>query len=292
MHSLLTTRVPGPLSPTSWRDRWQAQKQALLATPGYGSPDQYWNTERNVTDLYAKSRKKQSWQEKSAAQREAMTIPDGARVLDIGGGTGTLAIPLAARGCEVTVVEPSRVMREELAKNIRDAGLESVIVLPCRWEDCNPDDLGDPFETVIASYSLAMPDIGTAIGKMQACSRGTVSLFWFLTPPFWSRVSSDLWPFLHGAAYPGEPLADCLWQVLHEMGIMARLTIEKKKPSRYLSVDELVRDTFQRLNCTTPGQEEILRNYFSMILRQDGDGFVYPYDSYSAHLQWSTGHTA
>jgi SAM-dependent methyltransferase len=39
----------------------------------------------------------------------------GARVADLGAGTGHLAIPLAERGLAVTAVEPARAMREALA---------------------------------------------------------------------------------------------------------------------------------------------------------------------------------
>ena len=45
------------------------------------------------------------------AQLEAMQIPPGSTVLDIGTGPGTLAVPLALAGCDVTVVEPSAGMR-------------------------------------------------------------------------------------------------------------------------------------------------------------------------------------
>ena len=138
-------------------------------------------------------------------QLKAMQIPAGARVLDIGGGTGTHAIPLAAGGCNVTVIEPSVVMREELHKNLASSGAGSVTVIPSRWEDVSLSEPGDPFDAVIASYSLSMMDIGEALEKMQVCCRGTVHLFWFLSPPSWARVSRDLWPMIHGREYPVNP---------------------------------------------------------------------------------------
>jgi len=263
-------------------------KRSRLATPGFESAGAYWSNRKNVTDLYVKSRTRHSWQGKVDAQFKAMNIPAGARVLDIGAGTGTHAVPLAVQGCDITVIEPSAAMREELQKNLSSSGAGPITVIPARWEDVSPAELGDPFDIVMASYSLSMEDIGDAIGKMQACCRDTVHLFWFLTPPSWARVSRDLWSRLYGREYPGEPLADCLWQVLYEMGIYANMTTERKNETVYQTIDEVVLEYSQRLNCSTKAQEGILKTYFAQQLQPCTKGFILGGASYSAHIWWKT----
>jgi SAM-dependent methyltransferase len=54
------------------------------------------------------------WPEALADRLAALAGGPGARVADLGAGTGLLALPLAARGLHVTAVEPARAMIEEL----------------------------------------------------------------------------------------------------------------------------------------------------------------------------------
>ncbi|NLD57085.1 MAG: class I SAM-dependent methyltransferase [Methanomicrobiales archaeon] len=262
-------------------------KLARIHMPGLVPAGRYWNNKKNVMNLYVKSRTREAWQGKLDTQLRAMGIPSGARVLDIGGGTGTHAIPLAKSGCDVTVIEPSEAMREILQANLSCVPEGQVKVIPSQWEEIALEELGTPFDVVIASYSLAMVDIGEALEKMHACSRGAVHLFWFLTPPAWERVSGDLWPLLHGETYHGEPLADCLWQVLHEMGIHARLTTERKAETVYADPGEAVLEYCQRLNCTTAAQQEVLKAYFASVLQARNNGFTLGGASYSAHISWN-----
>jgi S-adenosylmethionine-dependent methyltransferase len=56
----------------------------------------------------------------AARQRRAGRDP---RVLDVGGGSGTLAVPMAAAGCVVTVVEPSPNALATLHRRTEEAGV-------------------------------------------------------------------------------------------------------------------------------------------------------------------------
>ena len=277
----------GTCTAGSWREQWRQLKLAHCAVPNYGNNKQFWDNKKNVQTVYMKNRDKN--QQQTEMRIKAMEIPDGSRVLDIGAGPGTFAIPLAARGCAVTVVEPSSVMRETLAERIRQDNISSVTVIPKRWEDVGPIELGEPFDVVIASYSLTMMDIAEAVAKMQECCRGTVHLFWFLTPPSWAKVNKDLWPRIHGGEFPGEPMADWLWQVLIEMGIYANLLVESKSaPSLYPTFDDAAGEYIQRLKCTSPEHEEIVKNYLHSVLRQKDTGFELGEETLGAHIWWNT----
>ena len=51
-------------------------------------------------------------------QLEAYLPPQPARVADVGGGSGHQTIPLARRGYEVTILDPSQAMLEEARRNL------------------------------------------------------------------------------------------------------------------------------------------------------------------------------
>lgn len=269
----------------SWRERWRQLKLAHCSVPNYGTSKQFWDNKKNVQTVYMKGRERNKHQ--TEARLKAMAVPDGSRVLDIGAGPGTFAVPLAARGCTVTVVEPSQVMREALAERIIKENISGISVIPKRWEDVGAEELGEPYDVVIASYSLTMMDIAEAVEKMQDCCRGTVHLFWFLTSPAWAKVNKDLWPLLHGGEFPGEPTADWLWQVLIEMGIYANLAVESKSPAAFFpTFKDAAGEFVQRLNCTTPAHEETMKNYLHAVLQRNGDGFVLGEETLGAHIWW------
>ncbi|MEN6611372.1 MAG: class I SAM-dependent methyltransferase [Methanoregulaceae archaeon] len=268
-----------------WREQWRQCKLARMAVPNYGNSSKFWGDKKKVHTSYMKGR--EEGRRTMEKRLEVLNIPDGSRILDIGAGPGPLAVPLAERGCQVTAVEPSPVMREALAEHMKERNVQNITVIPRRWEEVGPADLGEPFDVVIASYSLVMLDMGDAVAKMDAVAGGTVHLFWFLTSPGWAQVNRDLWPLLHGGHFPGEPTADWIWQILHEMGIHANLTVEPGVHSpTYASTEEAVQEFLGRLNCTTPAHEEILRSYLEATLLHRDNGYVLPGETFGAHIWW------
>jgi 16S rRNA A1518/A1519 N6-dimethyltransferase RsmA/KsgA/DIM1 with predicted DNA glycosylase/AP lyase activity len=85
-----------------------------------------------VTKLYVRSRSRSPWLEKMDERLKSMHIPTCARVLDIGGGSEALAIPLAAQGREVMVIEPSVTMREDLEKKLASSSAGPLEMIPKR----------------------------------------------------------------------------------------------------------------------------------------------------------------
>ena len=88
-------------------------------------------------------------------------VHPGWRVLDIGGGSGVLTIPLLRSGCRVTVVEPSEVMRAYLTAETEARGVRADRIIASPWEDVAAGD-AEGFDLVVASNSLHLTKIGTS----------------------------------------------------------------------------------------------------------------------------------
>jgi SAM-dependent methyltransferase len=289
MKTLTPIDIPGSERPclpgTYWRDRWKQQRLARLAVMRHNSTDSFWNDRKRLSDHFI--RNLDSWRREAEERIVRMGIRDGSRVLDIGAGTGTLAVPLAAHGCDVVVVEPAEAMREALGIYAKQQQTDPVTVIPRRWEDVIPEDLGKPFDVVFASYSLMITEIEPAIRKMQAACAGQVHLFWFLTQPYTARLNTALWPKVHGAEFPGEPTADCLWQALVEMEIYANLEMEQScEPAYFPMIGDAVKDFCKRLSCTTAEQERAVREYCETSLARTDRGFRVAGEALGAHIWW------
>ncbi|MEI6293119.1 MAG: class I SAM-dependent methyltransferase [Methanomicrobiales archaeon] len=272
-----------------WINVWKERKLRQLSTPHYSKSIDFWSDEENVRRLYLYDKKGRA--NLVMEQLGGIKVYPGAKVLDIGAGPGTLAVPLARRGCKVTVVEPSPVMVSALRDYQASEKVEEIHIIEKRWEDVTVEELGGPFDIVIASYSLSMVDIDEAVRKMDAVCSGTAYLFWFLKPSPSSEVLFDLWPKVHGVPYYYEPKADCLLMALLQMGIYPNFEVLKSNHRhRYLTIGDATADFHRRMACTDEHQDKIIRNYLRTKLTMIGNEFQLRGSSYGAKIWWTKAH--
>lgn len=272
----------------TWADTWREKKQKHLLSIDIGHEGDFWLQPDNVSRYLRNARGQ--YGEVIEEQIRGMVIPPNARVLDIGSGPGTLAVPLAKQGCLVTIVEQAPLMCSACEEYRLAEGADPITIVNTRWEDVSQDKLGGPFDVVIASFSLTMKDIANAMKTIQEAVSGRVYIFWFLTPPSWAEVMHDLWIPLHNKPYFHTPLADCLWNVLYEMGIYANVEVmDPAPPHRYESAEEAADQYYGRLECTQEWQKEVVLSYFRDRLIPSGDGgFHFGGGNRNAKIWWDT----
>ena len=149
-----------------------------------------------------------------------------ADVLDVGGGAGRFALPLATRARHVTVVEPSVDSVEVLTTRAAEAGLANITVINEPWEEAEAPSA----DVVLCSLVLHhVPDAVPFVAKMQEHARNRVVLVEMMeTPgslevPFYERVYGSV-----PTPLPGLPkVLDLLWA----MDIFPDVTMVSSKPA-------------------------------------------------------------
>lgn len=125
------------------------------AVQGYGSSsygdafaDVYDDWYRDVSDI-------------GATVETVARLAGAGRVLELGVGTGRLAVPLAAQGCSVTGIDSSERMLARLAANDPDGTVEAVL-------GDMVDDLPEgPFDVVLIAYNTVFNLL--TVERQRAC---------------------------------------------------------------------------------------------------------------------------
>jgi SAM-dependent methyltransferase len=273
-----------------WNEVWKRRQEMHESSKVADDPSHNWNKKENA-ERYDKNAKSE-YDDRVKTTIAALDITPDSRVLDIGAGPGTLAIPLAPFVGEITAVEPGTGMVAILKDHADRLGIRNITCVQKVWEDVDlSHDLKVPYDLVIASLSLTMYDIREALAKMDAASSGSVHLFWFVDMPFWERMYADLWEPLHGISYFPGPKADCLFGVLYQVGIYPDVTmLPMAKEYRFGSPDEAFAFFRKRFGAKTPEQERIVDGYISQKIRMQGDEVVISGDSTLAHIRWKQKH--
>ena len=137
-------------------------------------------------------------------------VSEDTEILDVGGGSGRLAMPLATRAKQVTVVEPSEDSVELLNARAKDAGITNITVINEAWEDVH-DPMAD---IVLCSLVLHhVLDAAPFVEKLQKHTRDRVVVVEMMeTPgatemPFYERVYGSV-----PTPLPGIPkILELLW---------------------------------------------------------------------------------
>jgi predicted RNA methylase len=273
-------------SDPDWNEIWKERQRLQESSKVPGDSSHNWDKKENAERYDANARS--AYDERVTMTIASLPLTKDARVLDIGAGPGTLAIPLAPLVREITAVEPGAGMVEVLKQHANRDGIRNITCVQKTWEEVDPArDLSPPYDIVIASLSLTMHDIREALRKMNAVSTGSVHLFWFADIPFWEKMSADLQEPLFGRPYSPGPKADCLFGVLYQMGIYPDVTMmPMTKEYRFTSREEMLAFFRNRFGAKTPEQVRVVDAYVTPLIRLQGNEVVISGDSTFAHIRW------
>ncbi|AEH60825.1 Methyltransferase type 12 [Methanosalsum zhilinae DSM 4017] len=270
-----------------WNRVWTDQIQKSQRSKNRKECSSIWEDRESAKRFWNISQR--DGQKRAKETIKDLHITPHSKVLDIGAGPGTLSIPISEKVGHVTAVEPSKGMLEVLDEKIAEYRRDNISIVRKRWEDIDVEkDLDGPYDVVIASFSLGMPDIRRAIEDMQAVSSDYIYLYWFAGNTPWDEHSFRIWPALHGSEYHPSPKCDILFNVLYQMGIYPHLEpFIIGRTEKYLTLDEAVNEQKNHFAIENEQQRKILKQYFQETLQVDNEKYVYDASSTRVRIWWS-----
>jgi len=184
-------------------------------------------------------------------------------VLDVGCGSGALAVPLAARTAAVTALDFSSGMLAVLGGRCAAAGVTNVTLVRGAWDvDWRALGVGE-HDLVVASRSLVVADLRGGLEKLDAFARHRVCVVAMVGEgPHDHRIASIL-------GRPAERRPDYLvvYGMLHSMGIYADVRLVARHEWRvYASPEAAVAAAAFQLPGLDPAERATLARHFERTL--------------------------
>ncbi len=198
-------------------------------------------------------------------------VSEGNTALDVGGGAGRLALPMALKCERVTVVEPSESMITQLRESAADAGISNVSVSQAVWEDADVD-AADVVLCAHVVYGVA--DIEPFVRKLEAHADSLVIMLAFVESPM-NRISR-FWKPVHGEERIDMPALPELVNALWDMGIypdvrMLNPVLPDKFEDREVALTQLRNRLYVRAESA---QDERLKEAMDELLVDVDDGVM------------------
>jgi len=275
------------ISAIDWNEAWITIDREKHTKAEFRSCVERWADPERCRKFNQKVQK-ENWKT-SWARIHAMKITPSSRVLDIGAGPGTLAIPLSGIVRHITAVEPSTGMLECLHENIQQREIKNITVIQKKWEDINPGmDLEDPYDVVVAAYSLGVPDLRAALEKMDQVSGKYVYIFWF-ADMMSSRHRNylEIWEDLFGIPESNRRTPNIIFNLLNQMGIFANVEISRTEHvTRFSSMDEAIADQRDVLNLKDDRQVAVLTKYLQKTMQKENGQYILKGKSCDSKIWW------
>ena len=194
----------------AWKRRVEthhAQSEAVMAAASW-SDDDFWQPYARFFRLDPRR------QDDPVLNMLMSMIEPGSTALDVGGGAGRMALPMALKCEHVTVVEPSGSMITQMRESGAEARIGNVSVTQAVWEDAQVDSA----DIVLCAHVVyGVADIEPFIRKLDAHASSLVVILAFVESPM-TRISR-FWKPVHGEERIDMPALPELVSALWEMGI-------------------------------------------------------------------------
>lgn len=270
---------------TDWVSLWaelveikKTSQKDSIETPGN---EDIWCAKAREYD----ERVKQRWKNHDSSRETVLSLlqPDSS-ILDIGAGTGAWTLLFSKHVRKVTVIEPSKAMRDICIENIRLAQASNIEILEDPWPAAKPAKHDYSFCSH-AMYGVA--DFPGFVQHMIACT--TKKCFLLIRAPSQDGLITEAFMHIYHQPYDS-PNFTIAYNILIQMGIYANVKVEKSDKWYFIkspSFDEAYTNLKTRLgllDCST--YDDYLHDLLDRRLVQQEDNYYWPGGYQSALIYW------
>ncbi len=224
-----------------------------------------------------------------------LSLTPAETVLDVGAGTGRLALPMARQAKSVTALDQSAGMLACLQENMAAEGIGNIRCIQKSWQDVAPDEI-EPHDVVLSSNSLGVYDLKEALSKMDALAKRAVYIFTFSD----GKRDDGLRKFLkesgegkkgggRGRREVGPADYLVMYNLLADMGILADIKMMTwQSDEHYASLDEAVAE-WKEMHEVPDEKDQMLREFLSQRLTKDESGLCMHRSHRQAMISWQKG---
>ena len=217
----------------------------------------------------------------SRAFLDRMDFSGAKTALDIGCGTGNLAIPLAQRLKKVHALDFSPEMLRYLERNRKKAGVENIAEHRLSWTDSWK---GVPkADLVVCSRAMSVEDLRGALEKMH---RKTRMRAYLTIHAGGSYLGDDVLGLLDREI---EPRPDYIYAVniLYQMGVKAKVDFLRSTGGMgYASAEDFLQAIRWRIGALNAKEERRLRRFYRGLPREADGTARYRHEFSWAFLSW------
>jgi len=251
---------------TRWREQVKAHHaQTERAREDAGEAD-YWSG-----GIAAQFRDDPSREDDPVLNRLVRWMDAESTVLDVGGGAGRFALPLARRCREVTVVEPSAAMVEQLRAGAAEAEIRNLTVVQENWEAA----VVEPADVVLCAHVVyGVAEIEPFLRKLAESAKDPVVIVSHTVSPI--SVAGPFWKKVHGEERINLPALVELVPVLWEMGVYPDIEMAEVSRGRELPDRETAEMWLRRMTWVVPGSEKdaALQKAIDSAYDEERDAYV------------------